>query len=56
MKAIYRLEGDRLTVCAATPGKDYPKAFTAAKDLGTTIIVLAREKPANAGAKKKPEG
>jgi uncharacterized protein (TIGR03067 family) len=41
---IYKLEGDRLTICVARPGdKQRPKEFATKKGSGTTLVVLKRE-------------
>ena len=42
--AIYKLEGDTLTICNAGPGKERPKTFTAPAGSGHTLTVWKREK------------
>jgi uncharacterized protein (TIGR03067 family) len=41
---IYKLEGDRWSICNAGPGKERPKDFTATKGSGHTLVVWEREK------------
>jgi uncharacterized protein (TIGR03067 family) len=41
-KAIYKLEGDRLTYCVAAPGQPRPTEFTTKPDDGNTLVVLQR--------------
>jgi uncharacterized protein (TIGR03067 family) len=40
---IYRLEGDRLTLCMADPDKPRPRAFEAEKGSGQTLMVFERQ-------------
>jgi uncharacterized protein (TIGR03067 family) len=40
---IYKLEGDRLTICMAAPGKPRPKEFKADKGSGCTLRTFVRE-------------
>jgi uncharacterized protein (TIGR03067 family) len=40
---IYKLEGDRLTICMAAPGKPRPREFKADKGSGCTLRTFARE-------------
>lgn len=40
---IYKLEGDRLTICMAAPEKPRPKAFKADKGSGCTLRTFLRE-------------
>jgi len=42
---IYKLDGDKLTICMADPGKPRPKAFQADKGSGCTLRTFTREKP-----------
>ena len=44
-QGIYKLEGDRLTICWREGGKGRPKAFTSEPDSGTRLIVVERVKP-----------
>lgn len=44
-KGIYRLEGDRLTVCIAALGGERPTAFATRPGDGLTLLVYRREKP-----------
>jgi uncharacterized protein (TIGR03067 family) len=41
---IYKLEGDRLTICMAAPGKPRPNEFKADKGSGWTLRTFTREK------------
>jgi uncharacterized protein (TIGR03067 family) len=41
---IYKLEGDRLTICMAAPGKPRPSEFKAEKGNGCTLRTFVREK------------
>jgi uncharacterized protein (TIGR03067 family) len=41
---IYKLEGDRLTICMAAPGKPRPTEFKAEKGSGWILRKFAREK------------
>jgi uncharacterized protein (TIGR03067 family) len=43
---IYKLEGDRLTIVMATPGRPRPKEFQAAKGSGCILRTFQRERPA----------
>ena len=43
VKAIYKLEGDTLTICVAEPGKDRPKAFAAREASGHTLMVFKKK-------------
>lgn len=42
---IYKLDGDILTICMASPKQDRPKEFTAKKGSGKTLMTFKREKP-----------
>src|SRR5262249_23661788 len=42
--AIYKFDGDKLTVCFAEPGKDRPKGFAGQSGTGHTLLQLARKK------------
>jgi uncharacterized protein (TIGR03067 family) len=42
VKAVWKLEGDALTVCTAEPGKDRPREFKAAEGSGHTLLVFKR--------------
>jgi len=42
MKAIYKLEGDTLTVCYDVAGKEYPKEFKTQADDGRLVAVYKR--------------
>jgi uncharacterized protein (TIGR03067 family) len=42
---IYKVDGDKLTICMAEPSKPRPKAFQADKGSGYTLRTFAREKP-----------
>jgi uncharacterized protein (TIGR03067 family) len=44
-KAIYKIEGDTLTICIARPDFDRPDRFTTALGDGRTLYVLKRSKP-----------
>ena len=44
VKAIYKLEGDTLTICVAEPGKDRPKAFAGKEGSGHTLMVFKKAK------------
>lgn len=41
-RGIYRLDGKKLTLCVAEPGKDRPRQFKAAAGSGHTLFVLER--------------
>ena len=41
---IYKLEGDKLTICMAEPGKSRPKAFKADKGSGCTLRTFTRDR------------
>lgn len=41
-KAIYKMEGDRLTYCVAAPGQPRPTEFTTRPGDGNTLVVLRR--------------
>jgi uncharacterized protein (TIGR03067 family) len=41
---IYELDGDRWTICFASPGKDRPKDFTSTEGSGQVLSVWEREK------------
>jgi len=42
---IYRLEGDKLTLCTSQIGKERPQAFEAKEGSGHTLLHLERAKP-----------
>jgi uncharacterized protein (TIGR03067 family) len=42
VRAIYKLDGDTLTICVAEPGKDRPKKFEGKKDSGHTRLVFKK--------------
>ncbi len=42
---IYKLEGDKLTICMASPDKPRPTEFKAEKGSGCTLRTFIREKP-----------
>ena len=42
VRAIYKREGDTLTICVAEPGKDRPKDFEGRKDSGNTRMVFKK--------------
>jgi uncharacterized protein (TIGR03067 family) len=42
---IYKIEGDKLTICMAGPGKPRPKVFQADKGSGCTLRTFVRETP-----------
>jgi len=44
VKAIYKFDGDKLTLCLAEPGKDRPKGFAGQSGTGHTLLELARKK------------
>ena len=41
-KAIYAIEGDRMTYCVAPPGKPRPSGFVTKKGDGYTLVSLKR--------------
>jgi uncharacterized protein (TIGR03067 family) len=41
---IYEIEGDRIKVCNAAPGKDRPMEFESKKGSGHTLVIWEREK------------
>jgi uncharacterized protein (TIGR03067 family) len=41
---IYRLDGDKLTLCYPAPGQPRPKEFSAKEGTGNTVAVWVREK------------
>jgi uncharacterized protein (TIGR03067 family) len=41
---IYRLEGDKLTLCYPALGKERPREFSAKEGTGNTVAVWLREK------------
>jgi uncharacterized protein (TIGR03067 family) len=43
--AIYKFEGDSLTICTARPGQPRPKEFKADKGSGCTLQTFKRERP-----------
>ena len=45
---IYKLEGDKLTICMASPDKPRPTAFKAEKGSGWTLRTFIRQKPQSA--------
>jgi uncharacterized protein (TIGR03067 family) len=45
IKAIYSLEGDKLSLCIALPGDDRPAKFSGDKGTGASLVVLKRKKP-----------
>lgn len=42
---IYKLEGDKLTLCYTMPGKERPAAFESAAKSGVYLIVWQRARP-----------
>jgi uncharacterized protein (TIGR03067 family) len=46
---IYKLEGDRLTICMAAPGQPRPKEFKAEKGSGYTLRTFIRERASEKG-------
>jgi uncharacterized protein (TIGR03067 family) len=42
---IYKLDGDRLTICMAAPGRPRPKEFQAGKGSGCTLRTFQRDRP-----------
>jgi uncharacterized protein (TIGR03067 family) len=49
---IYKLEGDRLTICMAAPGRPRPKEFKAGKGSGCTLRTFLKERTVRAGTSK----
>jgi len=43
-KAIYKFDGDKLTLCIAEPGKDRPKGFDGQSGTGQALVELTRKK------------
>ena len=43
IRGIYKLDGNRWTLCLAAPGKERPKEFRSREGSGTTLIVWERE-------------
>jgi uncharacterized protein (TIGR03067 family) len=41
---IYKIEGDKLTICYAAPGGKRPEAFASKEGSGITLMVWLREK------------
>jgi uncharacterized protein (TIGR03067 family) len=41
---IYEIDGNRVKVCYAPPGKDRPTEFVSKKDSGNTFMIWEREK------------
>jgi uncharacterized protein (TIGR03067 family) len=44
VRGIYRLDGDRLTICVAEPGKERPKEFRAPEGAEATVLAFERSK------------
>jgi uncharacterized protein (TIGR03067 family) len=44
MLGIYRIDGDKLELCFAAPGKERPAAFESKEGSGHTLTVWTREK------------
>ena len=44
IRGIYRLEGDKLTLCYPAPGQPRPREFSAKEGTGNTLAVWVREK------------
>jgi uncharacterized protein (TIGR03067 family) len=44
VKAIWKLDGDVLTLCVAEAGKDRPKEFSAKEGTGHTLLVFKKNK------------
>ena len=45
VKAIYKLEGDKLTICFALDGKDRPKEFATKDGSFTILMTWQKDKP-----------
>ena len=41
---IYEFDGDKIKICAAQPGKDRPTNFETKGKIGSTLMILRREK------------
>jgi uncharacterized protein (TIGR03067 family) len=41
---IYEIDGDKLKICAAQPGKERPATFETKGKVGYTLMILRREK------------
>ena len=52
---IYKLEGDRLTICMAAPGQPRPKAFQADKGSGCTLRTFTRQKARDDSGRKSTD-
>jgi uncharacterized protein (TIGR03067 family) len=44
-QGIYKLEGDRLTICYTMPGKERPNGFESNPGSAATLVVWKRAKP-----------
>jgi uncharacterized protein (TIGR03067 family) len=44
VKAIYKFDDDKLTICFAEPGKDRPKEFAGKEGTGHTVLTLLKQK------------
>lgn len=44
IQGIYEIDGDKLRVCMATPGKERPTEFSAKAGSGNSLAVYQREK------------
>jgi uncharacterized protein (TIGR03067 family) len=42
---IYEVDGDKLTICLALPGKDRPTEFSTEAGTGHQLVVYKREQP-----------